>query len=73
MVTSRAPQPRELDVMMADLELYQKDFKKDPKAAKQLLTIGEKRNDPNLDVAELAAYTLIANTFLNLDEAITTN
>ena len=73
MVTGREPQPKELDVMMADLGIYQKDFKNNPEAAKQLLAIGEKPNDPNLDAGELAAYTLIANTFLNLDEAITTN
>jgi hypothetical protein len=73
MVTSRAPRPEDLDVMMVDFDLYQRDFEENPQAAKRLLAIGAKRSDPNLDVGELAAYTLIANTLLNLDEAITAN
>ena len=42
----------------------------DPGAAKQLLATGETRPDPRTDPAELAAWTMIANVILNLDEAI---
>lgn len=73
MVTSRKPEPDELAVLVGDLEQYRKDFSEKPADAKTLLTIGEKPNDPQLDPVELAAYTLITNTILNLDEAISEN
>lgn len=71
--TSRAPNTDELAVLLDDLESYRHDFLKNTEDAKRLLAIGEKPNDPNLDPAELAAYTLVANTILNLDEAISEN
>ena len=72
-VTSRKPDASELDRMMADVRLYQAEFDADPDAAKELLNVGEKPNDPNLNPAELAAYTLFANTLFNLDESISRN
>jgi hypothetical protein len=56
-----------------DIESYRNDFRENPDDAKRLLAIGEKPNDPQLDPAELAAYTLVASTILNLDEAISEN
>jgi len=73
LVTSRVPSPDELVVLMEDLEFYRNDFLTNPDDAKRLLAIGEKPNDPRLDSAELAAYTLVASTILNLDEAISEN
>ncbi len=72
-VTSRNPRPEELDLLLADLELYLKDFAGEPEAIKQLLGVGAKPSDPMLNPAELAAYTLITNTVLNLDETISQN
>ena len=45
----------------------------DPATAKKLLAIGEKPYDQKLDVSTLAAYTLVANTILNLDETMSQN
>lgn len=73
LATSRAPSSDELAVLMDDFESYRNDFLKNADAAKRLLAIGEKPNDPQLDPAELAAYTLVASTILNLDEAISEN
>ena len=70
---SHNPSGDELAVLMGDLESYQADFRKNPDSSKRLLAIGDKPNDPALDKTELAAFTLIANTILNLDEAITEN
>jgi hypothetical protein len=72
-VLSRNPTQDELEVLVADLNLYLKDFKKRPDAAKKLLTVGEKKADAKLPAIELAAYALVANTIFNLDEAITQN
>jgi hypothetical protein len=73
LVTSRVPSPDEVGVLLEDIESYRNDFLKNPDDAKRLLAIGEKPNDPQLAPAELAAYTLVASTILNLDEAISEN
>ena len=70
MVTSRDPTPDESKRLLADLRFYLDDFKNRPEAAKQLLAVGEKKADPKLNVVTLASYALVANTILNLDEAI---
>ena len=72
-VTSRAPRKAELDLLMKDFSFYLKDFRKKPDAAKRLMSVGEKLPNPRLPAAQLAAYALVANTILNLDEAITQN
>jgi hypothetical protein len=46
-------------------------YKADPEAAKKLIAQGDLKNDPKLDPAELAAYTMTASVILNLDETIT--
>jgi hypothetical protein len=46
-------------------------FRANLKEAEKLLAIGEKRNDPKLNPAELAAYATTASLILNLDEVIT--
>ena len=42
-----------------------------PKAALALAKVGELPVDPTLNPAELAAYTLVASTVLNMDETVT--
>ena len=73
MVTSRRPSPAELTVLVDDLKSYQNDFRSNPEAAVKLLAIGESPVPAAPNRAELAAYTLVANTILNLDEAISEN
>ena len=72
-VLSRNPTQDELEVLASDLNLYLKDYKKRPDAAKKLLMVGEKKADAMLSAIELAAYALVINTIFNLDEAITQN
>ena len=73
LVLSRPPTRGELKILAADLEYYLDDFRKRPAAARKLLGVGEKPFNKKLDPAKLASYALIANTILNLDEAITQN
>jgi phosphoribosylformylglycinamidine (FGAM) synthase-like enzyme len=72
-VTSRAPLKGELDLLMADFAFYKNDFTKHPDGATKLLAVGEKPRNAKLNPVELAAYALVANTLLNLDEAIMQN
>ena len=55
------------------LAFYEKDFAQHPAEAAKLLKVGEKTANAKLPPAQLAAYALVANTILNLDEAITQN
>ena len=46
-------------------------FREEEKRAEELLTFGESKRDPDLDPAELAAWTTVASVILNLDEVLT--
>ena len=71
LLLSRAPKPAELAVLSAALERSQAEFTKDAEAAKALLSAGDAGWDAALNPAELAAFTTVASTLLNLDETIT--
>ncbi len=45
-------------------------YKERPEEAQRLVAVGESRADAALDVAELAAWTMVANQLLNLDEVL---
>ena len=49
------------------------NYEKNGEEATKLLAVGSFKAKPELDRAELAAWTLVANTLLNLDETITRN
>ena len=44
-----------------------------PDAAKKAIEFGDSKPPADVDAAELAAWTLVANLILNLDEAIVRN
>ncbi|MEI9962018.1 MAG: hypothetical protein WDM76_13060 [Limisphaerales bacterium] len=46
----------------------QAHYEKAPKEAEKLLAVGDSKPDAKLDVPTLAAYTMVANELLNLDE-----
>jgi hypothetical protein len=68
---SRHPKPPELATLWAALNRSKNEFNADPEAAKQFLKVGETSADSALDPAELAAFTTVASTLLNLDETVT--
>jgi hypothetical protein len=73
MVTARYPAARELSVLRQSLESNLLHYRANPEAAKKLLAVGETKSAPELNPAELAAYTMVASVLLNLDEAVTKN
>jgi hypothetical protein len=46
-------------------------YGRNPKAALELLAIGEAPRDERLAPAELAAWTIVTSVILNLDETLT--
>jgi hypothetical protein len=54
-------------------QLYEEelaDFRKQPKRAMQLLTVGEYKHDTKLEANEVAAYTIVASRIMNFDEFV---
>jgi hypothetical protein len=71
--TARPPSGAERALLR---ELFQQQiaaYRDDPDAALKLLRVGESPRNESLDVSELAAWTMVASTILNLDETVTKN
>jgi hypothetical protein len=71
LAVARQPSDRELTVLTKQLEEQQAHFAAHPDEAGKLLSVGEAKMEDGMEPAELAAYTMLANLILNLDETIT--
>ncbi len=71
MALSRPLDPREAAVLKKSLERFGAEFGARPADARQFLAVGDSPADPSLDPSELAAWTVAASQFLNLDEFLT--
>jgi hypothetical protein len=72
-VTSRQPDTAEAQIIANVLASHRARFEKDAEAAKKLIAFGESKADLKLKPVELAAWTLVANLLLNLDEVVNKN
>ena len=70
-VLTRAATRAELDLLLAAVADERARFAGEPEAAAALCAVGKAPSDPALAVAELATWTMLASTLLNLDEAVT--
>jgi hypothetical protein len=68
---SRPPSETELDHLLKLYKNSLEKYKHDPKAAQALINSGLAPAPKEMDAPELAAWTVIANVLLNLDETIT--
>jgi mono/diheme cytochrome c family protein len=66
----RPPHKDELATLRRSLDRYLQIYRADDGAALRLVSNGESERDARLDVARYAAFTMIAQTILNLDETI---
>jgi hypothetical protein len=71
LTTGRLPTAKEKAILAKLLAQHQQDFATDKLAAENLLKVGDAKRDEALVAADLAAYTLIGNLLLNLDEVVT--
>jgi len=69
-VLCRPLRPEELTVGMASLASLAGYYQAHPDDAKRLLAVGESPLDAALDPATVAAWTMLVNELLNLDEAL---
>ena len=73
LVLSRTPTAAERKTMGELFNYAKEDFKKRPEAAKELIKIGQTPPDPQLDPVQLATWTTVSRTLLNLSETTTRN
>ena len=71
LVTARAPDANDLAELSAALKDLTAHYANELEAANQLIMAGTTKPDPRSSASELAAWTMIGNVILNLDEAIT--
>ena len=69
--TSRSPSAKEFRVLRNLFQQQIDRYRRDAKAAVELLGVGASKRDAQLDASELAAWTIVSSTILNLDETIT--
>ena len=63
----------EAEIVQAQLNAHLTRYRAGEAAAKKLISHGESKPKADLPPGELAAYTLVANMILNLDETLTRN
>ena len=56
-----------LEMSLDELETH---YKANPKDAKELITVGESKPEPTLPADKLAAWTMLTNQMMNLDEVL---
>jgi hypothetical protein len=70
---SRTPREPESAVLTKLLVTHQSEYSQDPKSADELVAIGEHPVPGSINHVELAAWTSVCRTILNLHETITRN
>ena len=71
LATDRKPQPQELAVLLTLEREELAEYRRDKASAMKLIGVGETKRNPKMDPAELAAWTTVTSTILNMDETIT--
>ena len=67
---SRPLRPEEMKIARASLNDLLTSYKAAPDDADELLEVGDSKVDESLDPPTLAAYTMVANELMNLDEVL---
>lgn len=69
--TSRAPDAGDVDAVLGALDTFRERFRSSPEDAAALVGVGAAPMPAQIDPVELGAWTMIANTMLNLHETLT--
>ena len=71
LAASRIPSENVQSILVSALQGYLEEYQADRAAALKLVSEGESERDETLDIAQLAAYQMVASLILNLDGTIT--
>jgi hypothetical protein len=66
----RPLRPEELAIVRQSLADLRAHYRANPAEARKLIAFGESKADPAIDTAELAAWTMLVNELMNLDEVL---
>ena len=66
----RPPTPAEKEILQSSLKDLKAHYATNPSDAEELLAVGESKPDPALAKPELAAWTMVCNQLMNLDEVL---
>lgn len=69
-VLARSLEAREMEVVNDSLKSLAQHFQENPSAASELVKVGDSATPAEIPPAELAAYTMLANQLMNLDEVL---
>jgi len=72
-VTARSPTKQETTLLTESLAAHRARFEKNTEEASRVIANGESKASALLPVSEFAAWTMVANLLMNLDETITRN
>ena len=70
LATCRQPEAKELAELLVAYRSQKEEYGRDVAAAQKLIHVGETKPDARLDPVDLAAWTMVANVLLNLDEVL---
>jgi hypothetical protein len=71
--TAQHPNQKERDELVGVFHDHRTHFADHADDAGQFIAVGESEPDASLDPVELAAWTMVANLILNLDEVVSKN
>jgi hypothetical protein len=66
----RRLRPKEVEIVQSTLERFQKHYAASEADAKKLIDVGDSNVEVQAPPAELAAWTMVANELMNLDEVL---
>ncbi len=67
---ARPLQDQERTIVAKSLKTLAEHYRANPKEAQILIAVGESKPDPTMNPAELAAWTMLTNQLMNLDEVL---
>src|SRR5205807_3916325 len=71
LATARKPEPKEAAILLQTAKQQLAEYRRHKDEAAKLLGVGDSKYNHQLDVSELAAWTTVASSILNLDETVT--
>jgi Protein of unknown function (DUF1553) len=67
---ARPLNPQEIAIVRGSLQQFEKHYGDSAEDAKRLVAVGESKNDQKVPVPQLAAWTMVTNELMNLDEVL---
>jgi thioredoxin-like negative regulator of GroEL len=67
----RFPSAQEAEIIRQSFDKHLAAYTAKPEEAKKAISYGESKPEEKLNPAELAAWTMVANLVMNLDEVVT--